>query len=492
VVALATKIRVPETLPVEQEPGPDVAYWLARLGAQLDIQTQDAVRYDRYYAGVHEMMFATPKFRETFGFLFGAFADNWCQVVVDSSLERLSVNGFRFGAKETYEGDAAAWEIWQQNDLDKDSTVAHLEAIKTGHAYVLVDAGDPPRITVESPIEVTVAYAPGNRRQRVAALKRWIDIGNYLHATLYLPDVAWRFISTDPWEQQQELAWTLDDPATVPNATAPVVPVLELTNNPGLIANPGTGVLGHSDLEPVIPLQTAIDKICADMMVASEYAAYRQRWATGIEMPVDPETGEKRPDWMPKLLSDPSRMWASERGDTRFGSFDASDLGNYTKAVEMFIQHLAAQTRTPPHYLTAGLGQWPSGDSLKASEVGLVAKVKRKQQAFAETWEEAMRLAFVIVGDQERAGAKDAETMWTDPEYRSEAERVDALVKMRTLGVPLEALWEKWGATPQEITRWKSQLQDQAAILGLAAAYPVTTTGREAQQLATNTGTPLP
>jgi len=476
---------VPENLAPDQTPPELVLAWLTLLGQQLDTQSSLALTFENYYAGKHPMQFATSKFRETFGYLFSTFADNWCQVVVDSSLERLAVQGFRFGAKTTYEGDADAWAIWQQNDLDKDSVAAHLEALKTGHAYVIVDSGDPPRITVESPLEVTIATAPGNRRQRIAALKRWLDTDGLLHATLYLPDAAWRFVSSDKYEPSaQQLRWTLDSPAMVTNPVRPTIPVLELANSPGLLAG------GRSDLEPVIPLQTAIDKLCTDMMVASEYAAFRQRYATGVEIPTDPETGEQATT---RFLSDVSRMWVVEDANAKFGDFNVTDLQNYTKAIEMFIQHLAAQTRTPPHYLTAGLGQWPSGDSLKASEVGLVAKVRRKHLAFGETWEEAMRLAFQIVGDQAKGSATDAEVIWADPEYRSEAERVDALVKMRSLGVPLEALWERWGASPQEITRWKSQLEAQAALLGVATTYPVTITGREAQQLQPpGTSAPLP
>jgi hypothetical protein len=62
----------------------------------------------------------------------------------------------------------------------------------------------------------------------------------------------------------------------------------------------------------------------------------------------------------------------------------------------VLIQHVAAQTRTPPHYLLGQSGAFPSGESLKATETGLVAKVKRKQTTFGETWEEAMRLAFLL------------------------------------------------------------------------------------------------
>lgn len=456
-----------EQIVLEQSPNGTVAWWLWRLSAQLDAQRDDALLYEAYYAGEHPLQFATSKFRETFGNLFSEFADNWCPVIVDSSLERLSVQGFRFGAETDYEGDADAWAIWQANELDADSVTAHLEAIKTGQAFVIVDSGDPPRITVESPLEVTVAHAPGNRRRRVAALKRWLDdIDGLMHATVYLPEGTYRFKTNEPVDANRDAHWVPDDPEQVASPVAGVIPVVPLRNNPSMVSG------GRSDLTAVIDIQNAVNKLCTDMVVASEYAAFRQRWASGVEIPIDPDTG--RPN-ASRFLSAISRIWVVEDEKARFGDFEVTDLANYVKAVEMLIQHLAAQTRTPPHYLTAGLGQWPSGDSLKASEAGLVAKVKRKQLDFSETWEEALRLAFRIMGD-ERATAEDAEVIWADPEYRTEGERVDALVKMRTLGVPLEALWSRWGATPQEIERWTAMLEREAQRVA-AAPGPATVAG---------------
>jgi hypothetical protein len=55
------------------------------------------------------------------------------------------------------------------------------------------------------------------------------------------------------------------------------------------------------------------------------------------------------------------------------------------------------------------------------------------------------------------------ETKWRNPEFRTEGELVDSLTKMATLGVPNEALWERWGASEIEIARWKKQLDEQAA-----------------------------
>jgi hypothetical protein len=445
--------------PIENARIGTVGYWLGRLSVELDAQAKVTAVFDDYFTGRHPLQFATSKFRETFGSLFAEFADNWCPVVVDSAAERLAVQGFRFGGKETYEGDSDAWDIWQANGLDSDSGVAHTEAIKTGHAYIIVDVGDPPRITVETPHEVIIATEPGNRRKRIAALKRWRDFEGVLHAIVYLPDASYRFVSREPFAAGSPVVWVADATQRVPNAFGNTIPVIPIRNNPSMLRG------GRSDLEPVIDIQNGINKIVTDMLVASEYAAFRQRWASGIEIPIDPETGKPNAS---RFLSSVSRMWVVEDENAKFGEFNVTELSNYVRACEMLIQHLAAQTRTPPHYLTAGLGQWPSGDSLKASEAGLVAKVKRKQLDFGEAWEEAIRLAFYVQGDK-RADAIDAEVIWQDPEYRTEGERVDALTKMATLGVPHEALWSRWGATPQEIERWREMENRQAAISAVAA-----------------------
>jgi hypothetical protein len=448
-----------QPLRLDEQPEGTVGYWLGRLSDALDAQTVGATAYLAYDEGAHPLQFATSKFRETFGSLFSEFADNWCPVVIDSSNERLQVQGFRFGSANRYEGDAAAWEIWQSNFLDADSGLAHREAIRSGTSYLIVDQGEPPRITVESPVEVIVAHAPGDRRRRVAALKRWVDYDRVWHATVYLPEGTFRFRTRDAVEVGDDIRWEADDPERVANPFGSVIPVIPMRNNPSMILG------GRSDLAVVVDIQNAINKIVTDMLVASEYAAFRQRWATGIEIPVDPDTG--RPNSEP-YLSSISRVWTVPNENAKFGEFNVTDLGNYVKAVETLIQHLAAQTRTPPHYLTAGLGQWPSGDSLKASETGLVSKVKRKQIDFGEAWEEALRLAFLATGDETRAGAVDAEVIWADPEFRTEGERVDALTKMATLGVPDEALWQRWGATPQEIERWRGMAEAQARRAGIA------------------------
>jgi hypothetical protein len=155
---------------------------------------------DAYYEGDHNLAFATAKFREAFGTLFASIADNWCQIVVDSPVERMEVQGFRFGS--TPGADNAAWDIWQANGLDAESDLVHTEAVKLGEAYWLVEPGaspdDPPTITSEHPSQCIVATAAGNRRQRLAGLKRWVDDADgHVYANVFLPDAVAKFRSVE-------------------------------------------------------------------------------------------------------------------------------------------------------------------------------------------------------------------------------------------------------------------------------------------------------
>lgn len=452
---------------------------LRRLDAALGERRPRLQKYEDYDAGKHKLAFATTRFRRTFGNLFREFADNWCPLVVDAAAERLVVEGFRFGGADDADGEA--WDLWQRSYLDADSRALQREAIKLGVGYTLVTPGrDGPTITVESPFEVIVGRKAGSRRDRAAALKKWQDESGRIYATVYLPSAVYKFQSAEPVDRLSttdlwEIRWEPRDGVDFrTNNPLGVVPVVPLHNNPTLLGD------GRSDLEQVIPVQDAVNKLVTDMLVASEFAAFRQRWATGLEVPADPETGEPVPD--NKFLASVARVWAVEDPEARFGEFEASDLGNYVKAIEMLIQHLAARTRTPPHYLLGQSGAFPSGESLKSTETGLVAKVQDKQIDFGEGWEETIRLAFRAKGDDARAEDYGLETIWRDPESRTMGEVVDAALKLKEIGVPREALWERIGATPQERARWRA-LAEQEALEALTAALTVGGANPNAQGL---------
>lgn len=432
-------------------------WWADRLLKKLNARRSRLERLERYYDGQTPLAYATSRFREEFGHMLRAVNDNWCQLVVGAVEERLKVTGFRIG--DAPDADEVAWQIWRANRLDEDSQVAHTEALKLCEAHAIVWRPDPdalPVITVEHPLHVVVELDPANRSKRLAALKAWRDEDEGQCATVYLPDGIYKFRRGKKGWEPREVdgeAWPVPNPWGV-------VPVVPVQNRPGLLSE------SQSEIENILSKQDMINKLMADMIVAAEYGAFRQRWATGVEVP-------NGPDGKPIEGFDAAvgRLWSSPAPDAKFGEFEQTDLAVYVKAIEMLVQHIASQTATPPHYLLVS-GQMPSGESLRAAEAPLVAKARRKQQVFGGAWAEVMRLALLMNGADQVAGDAQISTVWADPETRTESEHVDAVMKMQALGVPTQILWEQLGFTSQEIARMRQLRLEDALSTALAAPVP--------------------
>jgi hypothetical protein len=416
--------------------------WTMGSGAQLAWGV-----YDAYYEGDHVLHFATRKFREAFGSLFAAIADNWCQLVVDSSVERLKVQGFRFGAGQSADDDA--WGIWQFNGMDAQSTMVHCESVKLGEAYWLVEPGprgssDPPRVTCEHPSQMIVACNPADHRDRRAALKKWREDDGFAYANLYLPDWTYKYRSQSKLSAGQRVAWR--GIGIFPNRLGEV-PVIPVSNAPGMLRG------GSSDLQVAYPIQNALNKLLSDMLIGSEYQAFPQRVLLGVELPKGPDGMVSR---AAELQASQARVWAIANENASAFEFSASDLSAFVSARESLIHGLTSKTKLPAHYVSGEVAK-ASGDALKAGETGLVAKVNDKKSPFGEAHEDTMRLAFRAMGDEARGKSYKAETIWKDSESRTFGELIDGLVKLSTIGVPVEALWERAGFSPTEIARFLKQ-----------------------------------
>ncbi|HCS2945868.1 TPA: phage portal protein, partial [Shigella flexneri] len=132
---------------------------LDRLGVLRDRLWVDDERLDAYYNGVHrlqQMGLAVPPSLRSF-----ETAVNWPRLTVDALEARLDVKTFY-----TPDGDRAdaVIEGWAYNNLDSESSLAHIDALVYGRSFVVVgsNADDPkhPLITVESPREITAEIDP--------------------------------------------------------------------------------------------------------------------------------------------------------------------------------------------------------------------------------------------------------------------------------------------------------------------------------------------
>lgn len=431
-------------------------WWRARFIERIADRELVNEEIERYVNGQHPTAFATSKYREAFGAMMSPLRDDWISVVVEAATERLAVVGLR-GPSQDETGDAVAWDIWQANGLDARMPMGFDEAVKFGSAYLVVSPGDTPEdapvILVLPSSRAVVERDPSRPTERAAGAHMWSEPDGSRHAVV--------------WTREERTEWATGGAATLgawevvdrgPNPLG-VVPIIPLPNRPSLRSPDGV-----SDIRDVLPLQDVVNKLACDMVVASEYVAFPQRWSTGLEIPTDPETGKP----VGSFISAINRLWTVEDKDIKFGEFSAANLTNYTEPIELVVRHIAAQTRTPPHYLMGNIVN-ASAEALKAAEAGLVSRVRAKHRTFGEGIEDAIRLAFRIAGDEERAAFAGWETIWQDPETRTEAERVDALTKLASLGVPQEALWAMVpGTTPQVVERWKVMAEGEALRMGLS------------------------
>lgn len=449
------------------------AEWRDHLVNKLDKRWAEWSVFDAYYEGDQTLAFMTRKFREAYGSLFQTLTDNYMPLVVDSAAERLRVQGFRFGSERDADDDA--WQIWQANGLDAESNMVHTEAIKLGCAYWMVQPnGSLPRITAEHPSQVIVAHAPGDRRRRVAGLKKWAD-GEFIYANVYLPDRVVKYRTTERTirVEREDRRWETLGAVSNKLGEVPIIPV---PNNPSMLRG------GKSDLAGgPCRLQDGINKLLADMFIGSEYQAYPQRVMLGVDVPRD-ATGA--PIKNADLSASQSRLWMFPNENAKAFEFSSADLNNFRNGMDGLVGDLAAQTRIPIYYFRPAAISNISAEALIGLDAGLVSKTNDKKDPVGEAHEDTMRLAFKSIDPRdERAQIVAAETIWKDTESRSEAQLVDSVTKLVSIGLPFEIALEKLKYSPTEIDRIMAMKEAEALLEPPVPDVPEVTGAEVAAQL---------
>src|SRR5574343_380617 len=285
-------------------------------------------------------------------------------------------------------------------------------------SYVLVwdDGNGAPEYFWEQASQMIVGYDPEHPRRRVAALKMWVD-DELEYATLYTADEVWK------WQRQisrmsglvlptgfaTDRAW---EEREVPGESWPLphsmgsVPVVEHPNRPMLDGNP------LSEIEGTMAMQDAINLLWAYLFVAADFASMPARVVMGQKPPKIPILDDNgvtigEMDVPAEDLRNGRLLWLTGQ-NTTIGQWDAAKRSTFTEVVEVAIAHLAAQTRTPAHYVI-------------------------------NTGAALIRRAATI--------------QWRDAENHSESQLADAMLKRRQVGFPFGYIAERWGLSPTEVAR---------------------------------------
>lgn len=373
---------------------------------------------------------------------------NWPRMAVDGVEERLDLEGFRFPGVD--EADDELWRIWQDNNLDEESGLAHLDALIYKRSYVCVGANEDdvatPLVTVESPFEL-VHEMDGRRRQVSAALRLYdVQNGRATRGTLYLPDVT-VWLSWDGSAGR----WADVDRDEHRMGVVPVVPIV----NRARASNRD----GDSEMKDVIPLTDAAARSLTNLQVAQETHVVPQRFVLGATQGdfVD-QNGQPLTKWEAYFNS----VWALANENAKVGQLPAAELRNLTDSIDHYARLASGVAALPPNYFGLAADDAASADAIRSREARLVKRCERKQTAWGGAWEQVMRLVLYVATGEESTQARRLQALWRDPATPTEAQRADAVVKKVQAGIlPREGAWDDLKYSPARQERLREQFRRQ-------------------------------
>jgi hypothetical protein len=318
------------------------------------------------------------------------FRMNAMSIPIDIQAERLRVVGFEIDGDDNeatpQEGEAGfLWRVWQRNRMDADQIAVHASAARDGDTYAIVgwdaEKGEP---TIHHELQwngsdgVVVRYRSDNRKKIWYAAKRWVvdkgqDAGKVVYMTVYTDRKISNYVGgvgatswTPRYDENGEFEydWVSKDGKPLG------VPVFHAANNPD-----GTGY-GRSEIQDLLPLQNALDKVVADELAAADAAGFPIVWVTGCDVADD-------------LPIAPGVAMKSQSSEARVGHIPAADLSNLSALTEKWITRIAQFSRTPLTFFQI-TGQVARADTQKAGDSPLVSKVRSRSVAMGNFWEDVL------------------------------------------------------------------------------------------------------
>lgn len=418
-------------------------------------------RYDKlwaYYDGDQPLIYNSERLREIFSGLNAKFTENWCAVVVDSTLDRIEMQVPR--AIGNAEADARLRDLWEQTSIVDDEFSIHEDVCVTGESFVIAwpnaETGEIEAFHNNARL-VHAEYELDNPKKMRFAAKWWTDAENRVRLTLYYPDRLEYYIAKKPSIDVEISSAKMFEPYGEaegdPIVTNPFgrIPVFHFRSNQ---RKP------KSQISNVLEIQDAINKLLSDMMVAAEFGAFPQRFVisqAGID----------------ELRNNPNEIWdlpaAIEGGQgTSAGQFSATDLGNYLQSINKLSADIGVITRTPRHYFFLQTGD-PSGDALITMEAPLQRKVSRLLATLRPTWRDLAQ--FMLELDGVTISSREISIEFDPFQTIQPMTQVMVIKTGKEAGIPLRNMLKEYGWTEEDIQQMEADaLAEQKFNQQLAAA----------------------
>lgn len=376
----------------------------------------------------------------------------WLRFVRDCIAQGLIVDGYT---------DADVWrDAWQANGMDGRQGALNREVVGLGYGYLLSLPSEGDGVVMR-PLSAHSTFAFKE--------DPWDDYPDYvLHK---VGEKKWQFFDD---EAQYRITGTPQkiEKLEIVEHGAGHTPVALIPNEFAMDGFPA------SSIEPAIPVYKRIVDATFTLQMVQRYGAFPQKNMSGGKIATDEHGNALMRPAVDSLLH-------SDDPDTKFGAFPASDIKAVAEAVDTHIKHLSAVCQVPPHYLLGAIVNM-SAEGIAAAESGYFRNIDDHKVVMGEGYELALRSAASILGYEAAARDTASQVHWQDTSTRSLAQISDSVVKLQTVGAPLEMLfamipgWSKQDAL--EAAAYVRENGSQAVPTAIQANTQKTLQGFAAQQ----------
>lgn len=415
----------------------------------LSAKSEMYCKFWEYYDGEQPLVYNNEKLRQIFHGLNARFTLNWCAVVADSVLDRLSILGTAISQDKTQA--AALAEVWAASGLSDEIDAIHEEIAVVGESFVIAWV-NPETEEIEAYHNdarlVHVEYRQDNPRVARFGAKWWRGEDNRIYLTLYYPDRFEYYRTKESVKMKGTIsanAFIVDPGVPAAENSIGQIPIFHFRSNRRKPA---------SQLTNAIEPQDAINKLFSDVMVAAEFGAFRQRYVIS-------QAGIGKG----KLKNSPNEIWDIPAGQadeqpTSVGQFDATALDNYLDGMDKIAMWVGVITRTPKHYFYAQGGD-PSGEALVALEAPLNKKTQRMINTLIPTWQRLS--AFLLQLNGIEVKPQTILINYEKPETIQPKTQAEIRKTNRQSGIPLSTILRDEGWTESDLEQLDQDLQAEAA-----------------------------
>jgi hypothetical protein len=407
-------------------------------------------RYYDYHEGNAPVVMANDRLKETFRDLNLNFFENWAEVVIAATADRITLAEVQGTNTRTQQVIDDVWKAIEFDILSDDATEI---ALITGEAYFIawIDEEGEVECYLNDPRICHVEYDKERPNRKVMAYKWWNDDDETRHIKVYTRDTISEY-RTDSNSiglavRRAELLEEYANPYGI-------IPVFHLRTNYRRT---------RSDLHNVIPLIDFINILLTNMSVTSEYSAAPMKYVIS------------NAQGFGNLQSGPNQVWHIPSGDgigetTSVGQFAAADLNNFLKPIEHAISSISGISRTP-HHMFMSHGDYPSGKALETAERPLIAKCEDYLTRFTPTYERLMQFLLLLKGIPEDSITitwAPVKTQQPLDDAQEEKTLAEAKLLKKDLGVSDKQLLKEFGYTDEEIETMQEEQSVTAQDAGTA------------------------